>query len=115
LIEAVYCVRLMVHHGQVFQALGIHTATALEEGLRAVARSGCQVGQQGVSEDWPLAAGIDGLDTFHPGQAAIVLTPALRAKILSAFRKKPRNGSTYWSCCKLAAARGINKDAMHCA
>src|SRR6202790_2692382 len=33
-----------------------------------------------------LAAGLDGLDTCHPGQAATVLTPAL-ARILSATRK----------------------------
>src|ERR1700744_2862803 len=32
---------------------------------------------------------MDGLDTHHPGQSASVLTPALRAKILSATRKKP--------------------------
>src|SRR5258706_1449321 len=31
-----------------------------------------------------LAAGIDGLDTFRPRQPATVLTPALRARILSA-------------------------------
>src|ERR1700737_3666797 len=60
-----------------------------------------------------LAAGIDGLDTFHPGQPATVLTPALRARILSATRKKPKDGSTHWSCRKLAAALGISKDAVH--
>src|SRR5258708_23654874 len=31
-----------------------------------------------------LASGIDGLDTNHPGQSAFVLTPGLRARILSA-------------------------------
>jgi transposase len=60
-----------------------------------------------------LAAGIDGLDTFHPGQPATGLTPALRARILSATRKKPKEGSTHWSCRKLAAALGISKDAVH--
>ena len=60
-----------------------------------------------------LAAGIDGLDTFHPGQPATVLTPALRAKILSATRRKPSDGSTHWSCRKLAATLGISKDAVH--
>src|SRR6202162_5678557 len=60
-----------------------------------------------------LASGIDGLDTCHPGQTATVLTPALRARILSATRKKPSDGSTHWSCRKLAAALGISKDAVH--
>ena len=57
--------------------------------------------------------GIDGLDTHHLGQSATVLTAALRARILSATRKKPRDGSTHWSCRKLASALGVSKDAVH--
>ena len=60
-----------------------------------------------------LQSGLDGLDTYHPGQRATVLTPALRARILSSTRKKPSDGSTHWSCRKLAAALGISKDAVH--
>src|SRR5262244_923390 len=60
-----------------------------------------------------LESGLDGLDTYHPGQKATVLTPALRARILSATRKKPSDGSTHWSCRKLAAALGVSKDAIH--
>jgi transposase len=45
-----------------------------------------------------LQHGLDGLDTFHPGQTARVLTPALRARILAATGKKPSDGSTHWSC-----------------
>jgi transposase len=60
-----------------------------------------------------LRSGIDGLDTRHPGQSATVLTPALRAKILSATRRKPQDGSTHWSCRKLAAVLGVSKDAVH--
>src|ERR1700693_6231166 len=60
-----------------------------------------------------LASGLDGLDTYHPGQKATVLTPALRARILSATRKKPSDGSTHWSCRKLATALGVSKDAVH--
>jgi transposase len=60
-----------------------------------------------------LAAGLDGLDTFHPGQSPSVLTPALRARILAATGKKPSDGSTHWSCRKLAAQLGTSKDAVH--
>jgi transposase len=60
-----------------------------------------------------LASGLDGLDTYHPGQTATVLTPALRARILATTRKKPSDGSTHWSCRKLASALGISKDAVH--
>ena len=60
-----------------------------------------------------LAAGMDGLDTSHPGQTASVLTAKLRARILAATRKQPKDGSTHWSCRKLAAALGVSKDAVH--
>jgi transposase len=60
-----------------------------------------------------LASGVDGLDTSHPGQSASVLTAKLRARILSATRRKPKDGSTHWSCRKLAAELGISKDAVH--
>src|SRR6184192_4488687 len=60
-----------------------------------------------------LQSGLDGLDTYHPGQKATVLTLALRARILSATRKKPRDGSRHWSCRKLAATLSVSKDAVH--
>lgn len=60
-----------------------------------------------------LTAGLDGLDTAHPGQKPSVLTARLRARILAATRKPPKDGSTHWSCRKLAAALGVSKDAVH--
>jgi transposase len=60
-----------------------------------------------------LAAGLDGLDTSHPGQTASVLTPKLGARILAATRKQPKDDSTHWSCRKLAAALGVSKDPVH--
>ena len=60
-----------------------------------------------------VAGGIDGLDTSHPGQKAYRLTANLRARVLNATRKKPNDGSTHWSCRKLANALGISKDLVH--
>ena len=60
-----------------------------------------------------LEDGVEGLDTYHPGQPAVILTPALRAKILAATRRKPKDGSTHWSCRKLAAAINVSKDMVH--
>ena len=60
-----------------------------------------------------IDGGIDGLDTYHPGQPPTVLTSTLRAKILSTTRKKATDGSTHWSCRKLAQALGVSKDAVH--
>jgi transposase len=60
-----------------------------------------------------LAQGVDGLDTFHPGQKPTVLTAALRAKILATTRKKPTDSPTHWSCRKLAMFLGVSKDTIH--
>lgn len=60
-----------------------------------------------------LERGLEGLDTFHPGQKAKILTPALRARILAATRRKPADGSTHWSCRRLAAHLEVSKDAVH--
>src|SRR5438270_2027595 len=48
----------------------------------------------------------------HPGQKPTVLTPALQAKVLEATRRKPKDGSTHWSCRKLAAQLGVSKDTV---
>jgi hypothetical protein len=60
-----------------------------------------------------LESRLDGLDTYHPAQKAMVLTPALGAGTLSATRKKPSDGCTHWSCRKLASALGVSKDVVH--
>jgi transposase len=49
----------------------------------------------------------------HPGQTPTVITAALQAKVLAATRRKPKDGSTHWSCRKLAIELGISKDAVH--
>ena len=60
-----------------------------------------------------LEQGLDGLETHRPGQPPSKLTPQLRAKILSATRRKPADGSTHWSCRKLAQHLGVSKDLVH--
>ena len=52
------------------------------------------------------------LEIRHPGQKPSVMTPALQAKVLEATRRKPKDGSTHWSCRKLAAQLGISKDTV---
>jgi hypothetical protein len=42
-----------------------------------------------------------------------VLTAKLRARILAATRKAPKDGSTHWSCRKLATALGVSKDVVN--
>jgi transposase len=60
-----------------------------------------------------LAEGMDDLDTDYPGQKPYRLTAALRAQILNVTRKQPADGSTHWSCRKLASALGVSKDVVY--
>ena len=49
----------------------------------------------------------------HPGQKPSVITPKLIAKVLAATQRKPSDGSTHWSCRKLAKHLGVSKDTVH--
>ena len=52
------------------------------------------------------------LEIRHPGQKPSVITPALQAKVLEASRWKPNDGSTHWSCRKLARHLNLSKDTV---
>jgi transposase len=52
------------------------------------------------------------LEIRHPGRKASVITPALQAKVLEASRRKPADGSTHWSCRKMAQHLKISKDTV---
>jgi transposase len=52
------------------------------------------------------------LEMRHPGQKPSVITPALQARVLAATRREPSDGSTHWSCRKLAKHLNISKDAV---
>lgn len=57
---------------------------------------------------------IEGLTLIrHPGKKPTVITPKLQARVLEATRQKPKDGSTHWSCRKLAKHLRISKDAVH--
>jgi transposase len=52
------------------------------------------------------------LEIRHPGQEPSVITPALQAKVLEATRRKPTDGSTHWSCRKMAQHLKVSKDTV---
>lgn len=52
------------------------------------------------------------LEIRHPGQEPSVITPGLQAKVLTLCRKKPSDGSTHWSCRKLARQLKVSKDTV---
>lgn len=53
------------------------------------------------------------MEERHPGQKPTVITPQVQAKVLAATRRKPKDGSTHWSCRKMANELGISKDTVH--
>jgi transposase len=48
----------------------------------------------------------------HPGQKPTVRTAKLQARILTAIKDGPKDGSTHWSCRKLATRFGVGKDTI---
>src|ERR1700675_2363635 len=52
------------------------------------------------------------MEELHPGQAPSVRTPKLQAKVLGGIKEGPKDGSTHWSCRKLAARFRVSKDTV---
>jgi transposase len=52
------------------------------------------------------------MEELHPGQQPSVRTPKLQAKVLGAIKEGPKDGSTHWSCRKLAAKFHVSKDTI---
>jgi hypothetical protein len=48
----------------------------------------------------------------HPGQKPSVRTPKLQARILAAINNGRNDGSTDWSCRKLASRFGVSRDTV---
>lgn len=53
------------------------------------------------------------MEERHPGQKPTVITPQLQAKVLATTQRQPKDGSTHWSCRKLAKQLGVSKDTVH--
>ena len=56
--------------------------------------------------------GMDGLDARHKGSQPRVATPQVQARIARKTQHKPADGSTHWSCRKMAAALGVSKSTV---
>jgi transposase len=52
------------------------------------------------------------MEELHPGQQRSVRTAKLQAKVLSAIKEGPKDGSTPWSCRKLASKLHVSKDTI---
>lgn len=57
-------------------------------------------------------SGMAGLQGQHKGSQPRAATPAVQARILRRAQQKPADGSTHWSCRKLATALGLSKTTV---
>ena len=52
------------------------------------------------------------MEERHPGQKPSVRTPRLQARVLATIKEGPKDGSTHWSCRKLAIHLRVSKDTI---
>ena len=55
---------------------------------------------------------IEGLNPRHQGSRPRVVTPAVQARIVRRTLEAPPDGSTHWTCRKLAKAVGVSKSTV---
>ena len=56
--------------------------------------------------------GIGGLDPQHKGSKPRTATPSTQARVLRKTTQKPADGSTHWSCRKMAETLGLSKSTV---
>jgi transposase len=56
---------------------------------------------------------IAGLDSRHKGSRPRKATPAVQARLLKKTQQKPDDGSTHWSCRKMASAIGLSPATVY--
>jgi transposase len=56
---------------------------------------------------------MEGLEGQYRGSRPRTATPSVQARILKKTQQKPADGSTHWSCRKMAAAVGVSAATVH--
>lgn len=57
-------------------------------------------------------SGMEGLQGQHKGSKPRAATPAMQARLLRRVQQRPDDGSTHWSCRKLAEELGLSKSTV---
>jgi transposase len=57
-------------------------------------------------------SGMPGLQGQHKGSKPRTATPAVQARVIRRVQQKPSDGSTHWSCRKLASQLGLSKSTV---
>ncbi|MBI3665784.1 MAG: IS630 family transposase, partial [Acidobacteria bacterium] len=58
-------------------------------------------------------SGMEGLEPQHRGTSPRKITPAVQARIVARTLKAPPDGSTQWSCRKMARGTGVSAATVH--
>ena len=56
--------------------------------------------------------GLAGLEGRHQGSKPRAATPKVQARVIRRVQQKPEDGSTHWSCRKLASELGLSKSTV---
>jgi transposase len=56
--------------------------------------------------------GLEGLEAHHHGSKVRVATSKIQAKVLHKIQQSPPDGSTHWSCRKMAGELGVSKSTV---
>jgi transposase len=56
--------------------------------------------------------GLAGLEGRHKGSRPRTVTAAIQARVVRRVRQKPNDGSSHWSCRKLAQELGLSKSTV---
>ena len=98
--------------GDVFRArliLALADGTTYREIARSLKTSGPTIAR------WKMRFeqdGLAGLEGRHLGSKPRAATPAVQARVIRRVQQKPGDGSTHWSCRKLASELGLSKSTV---
>jgi len=98
--------------GDVFRArliLALGNGTSYHEIVKSLKTSGPTIAR------WKMRFqrdGMAGLEGRHQGSKPRSATPAVQARVIRRVQQKPGDGSTHWSCRKLASQLGLSKSTV---
>src|ERR1700690_4611802 len=98
--------------GDVFRArliLALGDGTSYREIAKTLKTSGPTIAR------WKMRfeqEGMAGLEGRHQGSQPRSATPAVQARVIRRVQQKPGDGSTHWSCRKLASQLGLSKSTV---
>ena len=98
--------------GDVFRArliLALGDGTSYREIAKSLKTSGPTIARWKIRFERDGMAGLEGR---HQGSKPRSATPAVQARVIRRVQQKPADGSTHWSCRKLANQLGLSKSTV---